>query len=46
MIKRIAVAVLVASVIHIVLLLQFEGYAEMWDAIYRWVLNVKANSGE
>lgn len=35
--KRIALAVIVFAALHIVLMLRFEGYAEMWDAIFAWL---------
>lgn len=38
--KRIAVGVITASVIHIILMLRFEGYAEMWDALFRALLEM------
>ena len=35
--KRIALLVIVFAVLHIIFMLRFEGYAEMWDAIFAWL---------
>lgn len=37
MAKRIALTVIVFAVLHVLFMLRFEGYAEMWDAVFAWL---------
>lgn len=35
--KRIALLVIVFALVHVALMLRFEGYAETWDSVFAWL---------